>query len=136
MAGGGQSPPSQKRTNERIVRRGSNSGVVVEIAEALKAGDRRRYSNSKENFKLPKNREDSSDLDENLTELIAATQTFHLKKFSAPHGLKKQVSKNVFRASRCLNIYRCGDRWISAHWGACCWGLTGRMQEDSSVAIP
>jgi hypothetical protein len=21
--------------------------------------------------------------------------------------------------------------WISAHWGACCWGLTGRMQEDS-----
>ena len=33
------------------------------------------YSNSSEIFKRPKNREDSSDLDENLSESIAATQT-------------------------------------------------------------
>ena len=33
------------------------------------------YSNSAETFKWPKNREDNSDLDENLTESIAATQT-------------------------------------------------------------
>ena len=38
--------------------------------------DRPRYSNSTENFKRPKNRKDSSDLDENLPESIAATQTF------------------------------------------------------------
>ena len=34
------------------------------------------YSNSAENFKRLTNPEDSSDLDENLTEPIAATQTF------------------------------------------------------------
>ena len=34
------------------------------------------YSNSTENLKRPTNREDSSDLDENLTDRIAATQTF------------------------------------------------------------
>ena len=34
------------------------------------------YSNSAENFKRPKNREDSSDLDENLSESIAAPKTF------------------------------------------------------------
>ena len=34
------------------------------------------YSNSAENFKRLKNREDGSDLDENLTESIATTQTF------------------------------------------------------------
>ena len=31
---------------------------------------------ARQNFKRPKNREDSSDLDENLTESIVATQTF------------------------------------------------------------
>ena len=34
------------------------------------------YSNSAENFKRPKNREDSSDLDKNLSESIAAPKTF------------------------------------------------------------
>ena len=38
--------------------------------------DRAICSNSAENFKRPKNREDSSDLDENLTESIAAQKTF------------------------------------------------------------
>ncbi len=33
------------------------------------------YSNSMENFKLPKNREDGSDLDENLSETIAAMKS-------------------------------------------------------------
>ena len=37
---------------------------------------RDKYSNRAENFKRLKNREDSSDLHENLTESIAATQTF------------------------------------------------------------
>ena len=37
---------------------------------------RATYSNSTENFKRPKNRQDSSDLDENLTESIAAPKTF------------------------------------------------------------
>ena len=40
------------------------------------SSDRAIYSNSAESFKRRKNREDSSDLDENLTESIAATQTF------------------------------------------------------------
>ena len=42
----------------------------------IKQRFRPRYSNSTKNFKRPKNRKDSSDLDENLTETIAATQTF------------------------------------------------------------
>ena len=37
--------------------------------------DRPRYSKRTENFKRPKNRKDSSDLDENLTESIAALKT-------------------------------------------------------------
>ena len=39
------------------------------------AKHRDRYSNRTENFKRPKNREDSSDLDENLTETIAAMRS-------------------------------------------------------------
>ena len=39
------------------------------------------YSNSAENFKRPKNREDGSDLDEKLTESIAAMKTIISKKF-------------------------------------------------------
>ena len=35
-----------------------------------------------ENFKWPKNREDGSDLDENLTESIAAAQSIISEKFS------------------------------------------------------
>ncbi len=51
---------------------------------------RDKYSNRAENFKRPKTREDSSDLDENLSESIATTQTFIWNKFSTG-----------------LNIYRC-----------------------------
>ena len=57
---------------------------------------RDKYSNSKENFKRPKNREDSSDLDEHLTDSIAAQKHFHLKKFSAPLGFKKHGFENSF----------------------------------------
>ena len=46
--------------------------LVVVYAHCFRA----LYSNSAEIFKRPKNREDSSDLDENLSESIAATQTF------------------------------------------------------------
>ena len=59
-----------------------------------------------ENFKRPKNREDSSDLDENLTESIAAMKTFISKNFVAA-GLQKNCFKKFRRASCCLNIYRC-----------------------------
>ena len=38
--------------------------------------DRAIYSNSADNFKGTKNHEDSSDLDENLTESIASPQSF------------------------------------------------------------
>ena len=40
-----------------------------------------RYSNSIEISKQLKNRQDNSDLDEHLTESIAAQTKFHLKKF-------------------------------------------------------
>ena len=49
------------------------AAVKVPIARAM---DKAIYSNSAENFKRPKNREDSSDLDENLSESIAAPKTF------------------------------------------------------------
>ena len=42
----------------------------------MRTGGRRRR-----NFKWPKNREDSSDLDENLTETIAAMKTIIFKNF-------------------------------------------------------
>ena len=57
------------------------------------------YSNSAENFKRPKNREDSSDLDENLTESIAATQTFISKKIPRRTGSKNMFLKNFSRES-------------------------------------
>ena len=41
----------------------------------FQGGVRPRYSNSTEIFKQPKNREDCSDLDENLTETIAAMKS-------------------------------------------------------------
>ena len=56
-------------------------------------------SNSTENFTRPKNREDSSDLDENLTETIAATQTFILKKFLGHTGSKNTFSNFFSRES-------------------------------------
>ena len=63
------------------------------------------YSNRAENFKWPKNSEESSNLDENLTESIVATQTFILKIFGATR-LRKQRFQQIFRASRGLNIHR------------------------------
>ena len=67
---------------------------------------RPRYSKRTENFKRPKNREDSSDLDENLTESIAAMRSIISKIFGAAR-LEKQRFQKFFRASCCLNIYRC-----------------------------
>ena len=59
-----------------------------------------------ENFKRPKNREDGSDLDENLTESLAAMRSIISKIFGAARAQKKCFQKN-FRAIRGLNIYRC-----------------------------
>ena len=67
---------------------------------------RDRYSNRAEIFKRPENRKDSSDLDEHLTESIAAMKTFISKNFVAA-GLQKNCFKEFRRESRCLNIYRC-----------------------------
>ena len=47
----------------------------LDLASAQNEFNRAIYSNSAENFNRPTNREGSSDLDENLTESIAATQT-------------------------------------------------------------
>ena len=49
---------------------------VAHFCCAFALAGRDRYSNRAENFKRPKNREDSSDLDENLTERIATQKTF------------------------------------------------------------
>ena len=46
------------------------------------------YSNSTENLKRPTNREDSSDLDENLTESIAAMRSIISKVFGAARAQK------------------------------------------------
>ena len=55
-----------------------------------------KYSNSTENFKRPKHREDSSDLDENSTESIAAQKTFICKSFPRHSVSKKMVSNKFF----------------------------------------
>ena len=68
--------------------------------------NRPRYSKRTENFKRPKNREDSSDLDENLTESIAAMRSIISEIFGAAR-LQKNCFQNFFHASCCLNIYRC-----------------------------
>ena len=68
--------------------------------------NRPRYSKRTENFKRPKNREDSSDLDENLTESIAAMRSIISKIFGAAR-LQKNCFQKFFHASCCLNIYRC-----------------------------
>ena len=69
----------------------TNSMVNMHIMFEKNTIVRDRYSNRAENFKRPKNREDSFDLDENLTESIAATQTYIWKSF--PH---RTGSKNMF----------------------------------------
>ena len=51
---------------------------------------RPRYSKRTENFKRPKNREDSSDLDENLTESIAAMRSIISKIFGAARLQQKR----------------------------------------------
>ena len=61
---------------------------------------RPRYSKRTENFKRPKNREDSSDLDENLTESIAAMRSIISEIFGAAR-LQKNCFQNFFHAS-CL----------------------------------
>ena len=64
-------------------------GPLVTIFLAFE--DRAIYLNSGKNFKRPKNREDSSDLDENLSESIAAPKTFIWKSFP-----RRSASKNMF----------------------------------------
>ena len=54
---------------------------------------RDKYSNSTEKFKWSKNREDSSFVDENLTESIAAQKTFIWKSFP-PHSASKKMVSN------------------------------------------
>ena len=49
--------------------------MSMAVTEVTAASVRDKYSNHAENFKRPKNREDSSDLDENLSETIAAMKT-------------------------------------------------------------
>ena len=63
---------------------------------------RPRYSKRTENFKRPKNREDSSDLDENLTESIAAMRSIISEIFGAAR-LQKNCFQIFFHASCCLN---------------------------------
>ena len=62
-------------------------------------------SHDYENFKRPKNREDGSDLDENLTESIAAMRSIISKIFGAARA-QKNCFQFFFRAIRGLNIYR------------------------------
>ena len=62
-----------------------------EFADSLQVS-RDRYSNRAENFKQPKNREDSSDLDENLTESIAAMRSIISEIFGAA-----RLQKNCFQ---------------------------------------
>ena len=54
---------------------------------------RGKYSTPVKNFKRPKNRKDSSDLDENLTESIAAMRSIISKIFVGPRAQKKMFSK-------------------------------------------
>ena len=61
---------------------------------------------ARRNFNRPKNREDSSDLDENLTDRIAALKSIISEIFRAAR-LQKQRFQKFFRASCGLVIYRC-----------------------------
>ena len=81
-----------------------DAGQIV-VAGPVGGEDKPRYSKRTENFKRPKNREDSSDLDENLTESIAAMRSIISKIFGAAR-LEKQRFQKLFRASCCLNVYR------------------------------
>ena len=67
-----------------------------------------------QNFERLKNREDSSDLDENLTESIAAMRSIISQNFVGARARKKCFLK-FFRAIRCLNIYRCLYALLSSY---------------------
>ena len=64
---------------------------------------RDKYSNSTEIFKRPKIRDDSSDLDENLTESIAEKKLSFEKVFRTTR-LQKTWIQSLFRVICCLNI--------------------------------
>ena len=70
--------------------------------------NRPRYSKRTENFKRPKNREDSSDLDENLTESIAAMRSIISKIFfwtsqKKSFGRPKKFFQNI-EVTRPINV--------------------------------
>ena len=108
------------------------------------------YSNSAENFKQPKNREDSSNFDENLSESIAVTQTFIWKSFPRHSASKTnqetgraetfrlvQKSSNFELSSRffgCLKIFiGLGSlaRWIANEMN-CKWVVCKQVAEEST----
>ena len=91
----------------------SVGSLISRRVKQMGIGYRDRYSNRAENFKRPKNREDSSDLDENLTESIAAMRSIISKIFGAAR-LQKNCFQKFFRAIRGLNIYR----WPSLRKGS------------------
>ena len=64
----------------------------------LECDARDKYSNRAEHFKQPKNHEDSSDLDENLTESIAAMKTIISKIIrETSRKLREHFRKNFKR---------------------------------------
>ena len=65
--------------------------LPVNFLVYFRVNGRSKFRKKNRNFKRLKNREVSSDLDENLIELIAATQTFICKSFRRHTG-----SKNTF----------------------------------------
>ena len=71
---------------------------------------RTKYSNSKENFNRPKNREDSSDFDDLLTESIATALSIIFKIFESPfcegtQKLYEKLANNFETPSRVEALY-------------------------------
>ena len=87
---------SQKTTIRKIILQIYLEPLLITLKRVL-ACFRDKYSKSTENFKRPKNHKDSSDLDENRTNSIAATQIFISKSFPRRTASKKTFSKKKLR---------------------------------------
>ena len=76
----------------------SIDSIIRSIRSIISVGDQK----TAENFKRLKNREDSSDLDDNLTETTAAMKTIISKKFFGPFSPKNlaKTSRNRRRRGR------------------------------------